>query len=170
MISSATATSIGDLFGAREQTLLAWLDQGPVLAHARYLRAGGARDWVALYSADELRTFVLRAPVGTDVLVFHPQVLAQFVPFGDYPAQRAAIVQAAREGEVLVVAIGHQPDSNREASWMSFTADDQPSIDGAIATLASQSRGALIGVAPDYSRADDDTLMSAVVGNIKGPR
>ncbi len=171
MNTGATATSIADLFGANEPKLLGWLAQGPVLALARFLRAAGARDWAVASSEDELCAFVRRAPVGAEVLVIHPRVLARFVPVREYPAQRAAIVEAAGAEEVLAVAIGHQPRFQWEPPWLSFAVDEHAaSMDDAIASLAAQSRNLLIGAMPNYLSDDDELLVSAVVGNVSGPR
>ncbi|MBL8682166.1 MAG: hypothetical protein JNK05_23570 [Myxococcales bacterium] len=167
MIPGAAAASIGDLFGANERTLLAWLERGPVLALRRYLRAGGSRDWEVQRSRSELDAFVRRSPVGADVLVFHPGVLATFLPLRAYLARGAAIEGASKDDTLLVVAIDFRPQFEGQASWVEL---DQGEDLRGHEDLVERSRELLIGITPNYARADDDTLISAVVGNINGPR
>lgn len=146
-----------------------WLALRPVLVMCRYLRRGGAVDWLVVRSSSELQQTLHGLPAGTELLAFAPSVLESFVVVSrdtvDDAELRLASIDAA---SVIAVGVDFVPRWSGELGWMQV--DRGEDLRAGVLALLSRSSAVYVGREPDYSHDQPEILVSAVVGGVTGPR
>jgi hypothetical protein len=146
-----------------------WLLLGPVLVMCRYLRRGGAADWLVVRSPSELQQQLRALPIGTEVLVFAPSAMDSFVfVSGDSVDLDERLARVADAPIVLAIGVDYVPRFNSDPSWTSAERDDD--LRAIVRELLSRSSAVYVGPEPDYCSVLPEVLVSAVIGGVSGPR
>ena len=154
-----------DVTPAYVSTVRNWIETtGEVLVIMRYLRAAGAKDYAIVTSAEEFHRLVDVCPIGTDIIVFRDRMLPMRGVVDHFFAKLVRESLPEDLEYLLVKMKPEKPDDPRCVGLCGYVRHFDSDLEDMVGETIA------IGECPNFSRPDNEGMISASKGGIDGPR